>query len=96
MTATVVYGRAESRNLSDESRLPSKVVVHQRSFSIEGHVPSKIIFHRRSSSTFGSFSFLDFSPECGIGDSARFFLNNLNQSRMVYGLEWPMAHLLRL
>ena len=49
MTTTVVYGRAQSRNLFIKSRLPSKVVFHQRVSSIKGHLPSKVVFHRRSS-----------------------------------------------
>ena len=44
ITATAVYGRAESRNLSKRSRLPLKVVFHQRLPSIDGHLPSKVFF----------------------------------------------------
>ena len=53
------------RSSSAKGHLPSKVVFHQRSSSIKGRLPSKVIFHGRSSSSFGSFSLLGFSPECG-------------------------------
>ena len=51
---------------SVKGRLPSKVVFCQRLSSVKSCLPSKVVFHRRSSSSFGSFSFLGFSPECGI------------------------------
>ena len=54
------------RSSSIKGRLLSKVVFRQRLSSVKGHLLSKVIFHRRSSSAFGSFSFLGFSPECGI------------------------------
>ena len=47
MTATAVYGRAESRNLSIEGCLPLTVVFHWRLSSIEGRLPSKVIFHHK-------------------------------------------------
>ena len=53
MTATAVYGRAESRNLSIGIRLSLKVVFHRGSSSIEGCLPRKVVFHWRSSSTEG-------------------------------------------
>ena len=49
-----------------KGRLLLKVVFRQRSSSVKSRLPSKVVFHRRSSSSFGSFSFLGFSPECGI------------------------------
>ena len=57
MTATAVYGRAESRNLSICSFFPMKVVgglalkviFHQRLSSIKGSLPLKDVFQRRSS-----------------------------------------------
>ena len=66
-----------SKVSSIKGRLPSKVIFRQRLSSIKGRLlskfvfhrrgpPSKIVFHQRSSSSFGSFSFLGFSPECGI------------------------------
>ena len=53
MTAVVVYGRAQSRNLFITSLLPIKVVFHLNSFSIEGCLPAKVIFYRSSSSIEG-------------------------------------------
>ena len=54
------------RSSSIKGCLPSKVIFHRRSSSIEGRLPSKVVFHWRWSSSFGSFLFLGFSPECGI------------------------------
>ena len=61
MTATAVYGRAESRNLSICRFFPMKVVgglalkviFHKRSSCIKGHLPLKVVLHRRSSSIEG-------------------------------------------
>ena len=50
---------------SVKGRLPSKIVFCQKSSSVKGRPSSKIVFHRRSSSSFGSFSSLGFSAECG-------------------------------
>merc|ERR1711954_467966 len=38
---------------STTGRLPSKVVLHQRSSSTEGRLPPKVVFNQRSSSTEG-------------------------------------------
>ena len=46
MTATAVYGRAESWDLSKRSCLPLKVVFHRRASSIECRLPVKAIFNR--------------------------------------------------
>ena len=41
--------RTRTKRLSTiKSRLPSKVVFHQRSSSIEGRLPSNVVFYRRS------------------------------------------------
>ena len=53
MTATAMYGRAESQNLSIGSRLPLKVVFHRGSSPIEGRLPPKVILHWRWSSVKG-------------------------------------------
>ena len=51
---------------SVKGHLSSKVVFHQKSSSVKGRLLLKVVFRQRSSSSFGSFSFLGFSPECGI------------------------------
>ena len=48
------------RSSSVKSRLLSKVFFCQKMSSVKGRLPSRL------SSSFGSFSFLGFSPECGI------------------------------
>ena len=53
MTATAVYGRAESRNLSIRSHLSLNVVFHQWSSSVKGRLPSKVIFRQWMSSVKG-------------------------------------------
>ena len=45
MTATAVYGRAQSRNLFVTSLLPIKVTFHQNSSSIKVCLPSKFFVH---------------------------------------------------
>ena len=49
MTPTAVYRRAQSRNLCIRSRLPMKVVFHQRSSSIECWLPLNVVFNQRMS-----------------------------------------------
>ena len=55
MTATEVYGRAESQNFSICS-LPLKVIFHHRLSSIKGRLPSKVVFHQKLSSIKGCLS----------------------------------------
>ena len=52
MTATAVYGRAETRNLSMKSS-SIEVFFHVRSSSFKVSLPSKVVFHQRSSSIKG-------------------------------------------
>ena len=65
-----------------KGRLTSKVVFRQRSSSVKSRLPSKVVFHRRSSSSFGSFSFLGFSPECGIAKLSLSFVSSCWSTKM--------------
>merc|ERR1719431_149197 len=68
-----------------KGRLLLKVVIHQRSSSVKIRLPSKVVFHRRSSSSFGSFSFLGFSTECGIAKlSLSLFVSSVYQNELHY------------
>ena len=53
MTATAVYGRAQSQNPFITSLLPMKVIFHQNSSSTEGCLLAKVVFYQGSSSIEG-------------------------------------------
>ena len=64
LLSNVVF-RQRSSSVIGHLPLKSKVDLHLRQSFIKSHLPSKVVL-RMSSSYFGSFSFLGFSPECGI------------------------------
>ena len=92
--------RFHQRSPSIKGCLPSKVVFHQWSSSIEGRLPLKVVFHWRLSSSFGSFSFLGFSPECGIAQLSLSLFVSLSWSTSMTSIirgkslswSWSVSH----